>query len=301
MMIRSTRYLSALLLGAFLLCNLAVAKPFTFIGVGDMPYNEAQVVEFGRSIEKISTMDAEFVLHVGDIKGGGSPCDESVYAHRAELYGQCALPFVVIVGDNEFNDCADPMPSLGWFRKYFCADDNSLGQRTMPLERQSKVQPEHTYPEQVRWSHEGVLFLGFNVVGSSNHFGAPEDWKPRTAAGLAWLKAGFAKAKVDNAAAVVVAIHANPFSGKTYPECFAPIMTALEDEAHAFGKPVLLMHGDTHYFRWDVPFKSKDRGGVSTNLSRLEVFGSPNPHWVEIMVDPKSPQVFAIRPHYLEK
>jgi hypothetical protein len=283
------------------LCFPALAAPFSFIAVGDMPYNEAQTEAFTRSITQINTLNAEFVLHVGDIKGGGTPCDDAVFAHRAKLYGQSALPFVVLVGDNEFNDCTEPMVALGLFRKYFCANNQSIGQRTMLLERQPAVQPEHVYPEQIRWSHEGVHFLGLNVVGSKNHFGAPAEWEARTKAGVAWLKSGFAKAAAENAPAIVVAIHANPFAGKVYPEAYLPVMTTLEAEAEAFGKPVLLMHGDTHYFRWDIPFKAKPGRDIPTNLSRLEVFGAPNPHWVEVMVDPMSPQVFAIRPHFLEE
>ena len=277
--------------------TLGQAAPFSFVAIGDIPYNDEQIARFTQSLKHISAMDAAFVLHVGDIKSSKEPCDESVYAHRANLYNQSALPFILLVGDNEFNDCDDPTAAIGHFRQYFCADGNSLGQRRIPLERQPAIQPEHAYPEHVRWAHEGIHFLGLNVVGSDNNLGNPEEWKARTDAGLAWLKRGFEQAKAENAAALVVAIHANPFGDAPYPESYAPIMTTLEAEAKAFGKPVLFMHGDTHYFRWDIPFKG-DRG-ASTNLSRLEVFGSPNPHWVEVMVDPTSPDVFAIRPHFL--
>ena len=290
----------AALATAVALCTISSAATFSFIGVGDIPYNPEQEAAFTRSIAAIGQSGAEFVLHVGDIKAGSAPCDEALYASRAALYGSCALPLAIIVGDNEFNDCTDPAASLELFRKYFCAGDTSIGQTTMPLERQNKVQPEHAYPEQIRWQHGGVYFLGLNVVGSSNQIDNRAEWEARTKAGLAWLKAGFANAKKENAAAMVVAIHANPFGGDPYPEAYAPIMTALEEEAVAFGKPVLFMHGDSHYFRWDIPFKSKKGSGASTNLSRLEVFGSPNPHWVEVMVDTESPQVFSVRPHFLK-
>ena len=293
----------SLVLFVFSLHQDAYAVPFSFVAVGDMPYDATMIAEFTRSIEQIGRSDAKFVLHVGDIKARREPCERDVYKLRADLYGACALPFIVLVGDNEFNDCPDPAASLSLFRELFCANNWSLGGRTIALERQSRVQPEFDYPEQIRWKESGVHFIGLNVVGSANNRGVTEEWRARTDAGLAWLGRGFSNAAEENALAVVVAFHANPFGGKTdgtYPEPFAPIMNALAEEAEKFGKPVLFIHGDSHYFRWDIPFKSTRRRGASTNLSRLEVFGSPNPHWVEVRVDQESPEVFAVRPHFLE-
>lgn len=293
-----------LVLFVFSLNQNLYATPFSFVAVGDIPYDATMIAEFARSIEQIAKSDAKFVLHVGDIKARKEPCERDVYQLRADLYGGCALPFIVLVGDNEFNDCPDPTAALGLFRDLFCADDWSQGRRTTALERQSRVQPRFEYPEQVRWKESGVHFIGLNVVGSANNRNVTQEWRARTDAGLAWLDRGFSNAVEEDALAVVVAFHANPFGGKTdgtYPEPFAPIMNALVEESDAFDKPVLLIHGDSHYYRWDIPFRSTKRRGASTNLSRLEVFGSPNPHWVEVMVDPESPEVFAVRPHFLEE
>ncbi|MCB9769039.1 MAG: hypothetical protein H6752_12660 [Candidatus Omnitrophica bacterium] len=278
----------------------ASTETYSFIAVGDIPYSETQTAEFTRSIEQMSEIDARFVIHVGDIKARVQPCEDWLYQERAGLYNRCAHPFVVLVGDNEFNDCPDPIAALELFRKYFTKGNESLGQSRIELERQTSPH----YPEHVRWFEEGVAFVGLNVVGSANHRDATDEWEARTQAGISWLEESFAMAKEKASPALVVAFQANPFGGqkgREFSKPFAPIMDTLLNQADSFEGQVLFIHGDSHYFRWDIPFPSIKRKGAMTNLSRLEVFGSPNPHWVEVMVDPESPEVFSIKPHFLKE
>lgn len=69
----------------------------------------------------------------------------------------------------------------------------------------------------------------------------------------------------------------------------------------AYGKPVLFLHGDTHYFRVDKPlfrtgvFGGGDRGRQLENFTRVEVHGSPEAHWVRITVDPRRASAFSVR------
>ena len=67
-----------------------------------------------------------------------------------------------------------------------------------------------------------------------------------------------------------------------------------------FGKPVVLVHGDSHYFRIDNPFRPKREPGKPVdpaleNFLRVETFGSPNHHWLQVTVDPTDPNVFTFR------
>jgi len=57
---------------------------------------------------------------------------------------------------------------------------------------------------------------------------------------------------------------------------------------------VLLIHGDTHYFKLDKPLYSPSK--TLPNFSRLETFGSPLIHWVRVSVDTSSPEVFTVHP-----
>jgi hypothetical protein len=58
--------------------------------------------------------------------------------------------------------------------------------------------------------------------------------------------------------------------------------------AAAFGKPVLLLQGDSHTFLVDTP------PGMPANLTRLVVQGSTSvPHeWLRLRLDPKAKRVF---------
>ena len=82
---------------------------------------------------------------------------------------------------------------------------------------------------------------------------------------------------------------------------YTEMVRMLEAEVVAFGKPVLFVHGDTHVFRVDKPlFNTKNRRAIE-NFTRLEVFGSPDVHWVRIVVEPNDPSLFVIRPEIVEK
>lgn len=64
---------------------------------------------------------------------------------------------------------------------------------------------------------------------------------------------------------------------------------------------MVLVHGDTHYFRLDRPMILNDksgagRGRVVENFTRVELFGYPDAHWVRATVDPADPNVFRFSP-----
>ena len=84
---------------------------------------------------------------------------------------------------------------------------------------------------------------------------------------------------------------------------------ALKTETVAFGKPVVLMRGDTHHFRINKPMFEKDpsekgrrrRGRMIENFTRVETFGNPYSHWVRVIVDSKDRNVFTYKQGIVEK
>ena len=74
---------------------------------------------------------------------------------------------------------------------------------------------------------------------------------------------------------------------------------ALKKEMAAFEKPVVLVNGDSHYFRIDKPFARRPLQGATEplveNFTRLETFGDPIHHWVQVTVDADDPNVFTFR------
>jgi hypothetical protein len=81
------------------------------------------------------------------------------------------------------------------------------------------------------------------------------------------------------------------------PSGFSDLLATLEAETVRLGKPVLFVHGDTHYFRVDKPLFKKATGRVVTKFTRVETFGSPDgAHWVRVIVDPADPNPFTVKP-----
>jgi hypothetical protein len=73
----------------------------------------------------------------------------------------------------------------------------------------------------------------------------------------------------------------------------------LREQSLAFGKPVVLAVGDTHIFRVDKPLYT-DRNQLVENFTRVEVFGNPSVHWVNVLVEPDQPWVFSFREQLVE-
>jgi hypothetical protein len=82
------------------------------------------------------------------------------------------------------------------------------------------------------------------------------------------------------------------------PDGFRDFLLALRAEVVRFRRPVVYVHGDSHYFRIDSPFLDA-QGRRFENFTRLETFGN-NPNngnndvrWVKVNVDARTREVFS--------
>ena len=65
---------------------------------------------------------------------------------------------------------------------------------------------------------------------------------------------------------------------------FNSVIDRITRHAIAFGKPVLVAHGDSHYFRLDKPYAAPIQPSgkaMVENLTRVENFGAQDAHWVD--------------------
>jgi len=285
---------------------------FDFALIGDQQYRPSTEPEFLRLMRAIDTAHVEFVVHVGDFKAGATPCTDSLFSLRRQQFNQSAHPFVFLYGDNEWSDCYMPpfetLERLGKLRTLFAAGDQSLGLSTIALERESVLPTYAAYVENVRWERGGVLFVGLNVPGTSQTYhrndAENQAYEERTAANVAWLDDSFRRAADRGMRGVMVLMQANPMFDRSLlsneaKQRFAehdPILRALERNTRAFGKPVVLVHGDYHYFEIDMPMRDSTTRQVVKNFTRVQVFGDPNAHWVRGTVDPADPQLFRFVP-----
>ena len=311
------RILTGLLLALAAASSAAqVTQRFSFAIVGDAPYSALEEAVFAQVLQEANQEDLAFVVHVGDIKSGGSPCSDELYQQRRQMFQASRHPFILVPGDNDWTDCHrkaaggyDPLERLARMRQLFYADALSLGQKTLALERQSD-DPATTaefreYRENVRWARNGVLFIGLNVPGSNNNFGrTPQmdaEHEQRGRANAAWLAQGFERARSMGHAAVFVFIQANPDFSLAYlrrvnrADGYAAFKKELLAHTLAFGKPVVLVHGDTHRFRVDQPLYDPATLKRVEQFTRIESFGSPVVDWITVTLDPADPKLISVR------
>lgn len=303
-----------------LLCGCASAPGrFEFALIGDQQYNEESEAQFPRLMADIDRSEVDFVVHLGDFKPGTSvACDDQLFESRRRQFDASRHPFIYTPGDNEWTDCHNPKAGgyvpeerLAKLRAVFFSRKDSLGGRKLELEQQ----PD--FPENRRWRRGGVVFLTLHIVGSNNNLDNAVEYRGRMAANVAWMREAFALAKRDSAAAVAIFTQANPRFERSFPRGrtaaleigpapktpsgYADFLPELEKEVVGYGKPVVFLHGDTHYFRVDKPlfrsgvFGGGDRGRQIENFTRLEVHGFPEAHWVRITVDPGHASVFSFK------
>ncbi|MDT9002024.1 hypothetical protein RQP53_22290 [Paucibacter sp. APW11] len=307
--------LSAVALGA------AQAAPFEFIAIGDMPYGarEQAYPAYAQLIKQINAVQPSFTIHVGDFKSGGSPCSDEEFGNQLNFFNSFAGALVYTPGDNEWTDCHrpkaggyDPLERLAKLREMFFATPRTLGAKPLAVERQSELQPAYAlYRENLRFEREGVLFVTLHVIGSNNNFEARDikavqEFFARDEANRAWVRAAFDRARAINARAVVLAMQADPLESRsawtdwpTHSGFSSLFEGTLLPAAQAWGKPVLLVHGDSHRFTIDRPFKAvdgPDKGQVLRNLLRLQVFGEQEIHAVRVSVDPEADDPFGFKP-----
>lgn len=299
---RMRAWLAALLLAW---SALAGAETWRFAVIGDTPYSDYEREQFPGMLEAIAEAQAELVAHIGDIKSGQAPCNDSLFEDRRELFDTSRIPFVFVAGDNEWTDCKrlsngayDPLERLAKLRGLFWNTDRSLGQRRIPLEQQPG------YPEHARFRLGPVLFVTLNVPGPDNHWGLGQtpqaEFLARNPALLAWIKDGFALARRENLAGIVILMQANPdfkaFAQGLPHAGFRELLETLRQETLEFPGQALLVHGDTHHHHIDQPLRDQE-GETIGNFTRVETYGYPFMGWVKIYIDTGSPGLFRFESH----
>jgi hypothetical protein len=285
----------------------AAAADFTFAALGDAPYNAEEESRYIGVIAELNRERLAFAVHVGDFKAANAPCSDELFLQRKEWFELIHHAFVLVPGDNEWTDCRrapgrghEPLERLRKLRQLFFSGAHSLGQRPIRLERQPDVtRGAHDYPEHARWEHERVLFVTLNAPGPDNNARAmPGEFSRRSAAIHDWIERGFRQARSRSLRAIVVVMHANPWGQSQQPRRgFGELLAALAAETRNFAGEVLLVHGDTHFYRVDHPLREPPGGPPLANFTRLEVFGSPFMNWVRVRVSEEAGRVrFVVTP-----
>jgi len=305
----------------------------SFALIGDTPYGVATEPQFDRVIDSINRdPSVRFVIHTGDIKGGGERCDDALLQHRFDQYQRFKKPFILTPGDNDWTDCHRtsngsylPTERLSFLRGLFYPQAGvTTGARKARVTTQANQAGFETFVENTMWHFAGTVMGTLHVVGSNNNL-APwnqydaadtastpradriAEFTAREAAALAWIDRIFDEATRSKARGVLIAMQANPLfevaASNPNRDGFNAILDKITARAIAFKKPVVIAHGDSHYFRVDKPLTAATATGsieMLENVTRVENFGSQYVHWVEVKVNPFSENVFSFEQRIIE-
>lgn len=293
--------------------------PFEFALIGDVPYGVGPAEDYPPFTDLTADVNAspriQWVLHAGDIKAGSTDCSDAWFEDRLYRFNLFNKPFVLTPGDNEWTDCHrisageyQPLERLAKLREIFYpTPGETIGGVTMRVDTQADVTGFEEFPENVRWVKNRIVFATMHIVGSQNGL-APFDpsssvlrtpaddaeVERRSAAALAWMDAAFDLAEELDSPGVFLMIHANPGLERSLSGVnrngFEAFLAQLEQHTMVYGRPVVLAHGDSHYFRVDKPRLVET--GFLPNFTRVETFGASRVHWIRVKVDPKHPEVF---------
>jgi hypothetical protein len=313
------RFLASALLALPAGHSSAVANgSFNFAVLGDAPYGRGEEREFDRVIDFINADSTlRFAIHVGDLKAAAEMCSDALLKRRFAALQRLELPWLFTPGDNDWTDCHvgaggrfNPLERLAFLRKiHFGAGARAHGRNGFALDTQAMQPAFSAYVENARFEIEGIVFATVHLVGSDNGMTAwrgidindraiaprPDriaEVRTRNAAALAWIDTTFDYAAEKNARAAVVFFHANP-SFERRPDHprrkpFNDFVARLHERAGTFARPVLLAHGDYHWYMVDAPF------GDLPQVVRMQVPGSPFVGWVKVSIpDGPNGQFFA--------
>ena len=250
--------------------------PFAFALIGDMPYGAIREAPFARLVAEINRdNDVDFVMHAGDIKAGSERCDDSLIQHRFDLYQTFQRAFVFTPGDNEWTDCHrvnngqyNPLERLAFVRSVFFPQvGHTTGGQVRPVRSQAEGSAYPEFVENVMFTKQSVMFATVHVVGSNNDL---EPWAGHLSCRQLRFAAGRSHRRIRTASGSHAGVAGRGLRGRGRHEGAVPVdpgkplqspsnpalcpggfqafLARLETRAQQYGRPVILAHGDDHFF-----------------------------------------------------
>ncbi len=290
--------------------------------------------DIDQTIRSMNTHNLDFTIFAGDTKNGHTVCTDAAIGQDAiDIFNRLNVPTLYSLGDNEWTDCHrvsngsyDPLERLDYLRSVFFNKNTTQGVHPVEVERQGEL--GQAYSENSRFVASNVGFVALHIPGSNNNLvvtkkqctkksnrtqadcdAATAEFRARNVKDIAWLEESFSEARREHYAGIVITIQADVFfpfelSDGGYRDDFLPQLDAnngytdffltLVKETQSFNGKVLLVHGDSHYYKIDKPMFNAD-GRLTGNFTRVEVFGSKDNNWVELTVDPSTENVFSLK------
>ena len=311
------------------------------VHVGDIHSGKTYCTEeYNRSIQQLwSAFRMPLVYTPGDNEW--SDCHKEAEGGGAFAAATKTVKYVTDAGGRQVDHAGgNPVANLDLVRSIFFKDPAKSTIGALPVHSQGQefdpaFPADRTYIENTWWVTSGVLFVTLNIPGGSNNdtdpwYNAPSmgaeqerEVRERTAANLRWLDTAFKQAKAEGVVAVAIMTQADMWDvdGKdaSHLTQYKPFVDGIARNTTAFGKPVILFNGDSHYYRSDNPlvkgapcviemipgtdatcsdsvmqvknpadpYATQPHGYNVPNFHRVVVHGSVTPlEWLKLVVDP---------------
>jgi chitodextrinase len=226
----------------------AQGQPITFSVTGDIPYDGKEDLFQDQVADHNRKSPSKLFFHVGDIKSQTSACPASYYQTTFDIMSELAVPSFIVPGDNEWNDCADPIAAWALWAAYFTDfEQNFCGAPA--------VEAQAVRHENFAFVRNGVLFIGLNLVGGSSY--DSNEKARRLQDDADWVETQFTSKAPQVRAAVIIA-HAERSGSRDL------FFDQFDASASAFGKPILFIHGNTHDWAWNTNWGAP-------NVSRISI------------------------------
>jgi hypothetical protein len=308
--------------------NTGSRNTYTLAVIGDTPYGDQKIAELPSLIDLMnSDPKVDLVAHLGDIKAGSSsPCTDEYFAMVKRIYDGLKDPFVYTPGDNEWTDCHVAGKSNGLYTPterlqairalFFPVPGQTLGGRQKQVLTQADDPANSAYVENVIWMESQVVFATVNITGSNDDlasWGTPlpadagnypsqaQERASRSQANAAWINKAFSLAAANGAQGVALLFQADMWDPGASLSGFNDVVTQIGNAAIAFGKPVLLLEGDSHVFLVDRPYTTASpfyalhpTAPIAPNVTRIVVEGSAagRTEYLRLTVDPTHAGLF---------
>ena len=219
-----------------------------FCVVADAPYTKDEAKALPKQIQ--SQMEGcEFLVHLGDIFIGDTPCDVEDYEVMQDIMLESHAPAFLVPGDNEWNDCMRGHINKGWqnWEDHFIGFENNW-------DHDFSIQRQPGYNENFYFVTKRTLIFGLNIVGGRIHNAT--EWKTRLRDEYFWVREVMKEnlLQTNTTDGVILMAHAHPSEHHT--DFFNPFRVFLRDELrNEF--PVMYLHGDGHNFMYTPHYQNQ--------------------------------------------
>jgi hypothetical protein len=253
--------------------------------------------------DELAALEAKklaFVVANG-IKAADEPCSDELYTERRNMFEHAANALIPSLTADDWTKClnsngkSSAAERLNRVRELFFAEKTSLGERKIPLIRQSITPQFRSFGENSRWRYRNILFATIHLPENNNNYvseaGRNSEFEDRLIANRDWLQKLFVIAKREKLDGVVLFSDANPIAQAARAEQsestsvrdgFREMRQQILKQAAGFSGKVLIVHKQApdvkpaprtaRRIRW-----SRNLGelGIATGAAVISVVASP--------------------------